>query len=63
MHDIGRYLRDGEFLSAVESNVEGIEQHMALVTRGCAEAALKDDRENDYVHHHSHFHPSDCDRR
>ena len=46
MHDVGLYLRDGEFLSENgERQVVGIEEHMAQVTRLCAESALNDDKE------------------
>lgn len=49
MHDISLYLRDGEFLSNKDACLDGIDEHMACVTRGCAEAALIDDRENDHA--------------
>ena len=46
IHDVGLYLRDGEFLSENgERQVVGIEEHMAQVTRLCAESALNDDKE------------------
>ena len=47
MHDIGLYLRDGEHLCGREMmSLDGIEEHMAHITRACAEVALSDDHEN-----------------